>query len=285
MFFSPRLRCERGDRLVHDRLDVHVHALDLRDAGLDPADVQHVVHEQRQTFGLALDHGVELVARFLVRGVAVEQHLDDAADRSQRRPELVARLVDEVGLHLRELALARQIVDDGDDTGHVLLVARHAGERDLEDRRRPAVGILDLELDAPTLARVAVLAHVGDELHELVVRDGLLDGLVRHVVQVEAEQPGRGLVRHDDLIECVGDDDGVAQSVEHCLELPAFRLGHTVPDLDLAELVAEMLLALVELIHRGGQCPRYGEQPARTAELLGTVGLAGVLDVLEQVIQ
>ncbi len=86
----------------------HVLWLDLEvDAtGLDARDVEHVVDELDEAVGVLLDDREELLLDVVdLAGIAVQDEVDVALDRRQRRAQLVADRRDELVLHLRDLVL------------------------------------------------------------------------------------------------------------------------------------------------------------------------------------
>ena len=281
------LRAERLQRPLDHALHVHVLPVDLDDAGLDPADVQHVVDHPAQTLRLVLDDLVELAARRLVLRLAVDEHLHVGADGGERRPQLVAGLGHEVALHLGDLALPRQVVQDRHDAADVALVIGHAEQRGVEDPGAIARPLRrtrghDLVLDVAMVMEVGVGPGVGDETAQAAIRDELVQRLVDRPLEVEPEDLRCRPVGHDDFAVRVGHEDRVAQRVEDDLDLPAFRLGDAMADLQVSKLVSQPLLAQVESVHRADEGARDREQERGVPERAVLVVPSRPLDVSAQ---
>ena len=95
----PRERGQLLDRVPHELAEVHVVALHVQAAGLDPVEDEQVLDQPAQPGAVAVDDAEHraLPGRQLA-GVTVLQQLEVAADGGQRRAQLVADRRQEVGL-------------------------------------------------------------------------------------------------------------------------------------------------------------------------------------------
>ena len=101
-----RVRDRRGglDALVHDQTEIDGLALDRELARLDLGEEEQVAHELEQPLRVPLDDLEVAPAPGLGRLEVLEQQLDVAADRGQRRAQLVGDERDELVLEPVELA-------------------------------------------------------------------------------------------------------------------------------------------------------------------------------------
>ena len=76
-------------RLLHQGAQVDLGVVPLGMARLDLGHVQHLVHQPRQTLGLADDDGDELAALGRVHAGVVAHQLGQRPDRGERRAQLV----------------------------------------------------------------------------------------------------------------------------------------------------------------------------------------------------
>ena len=109
-------------------------------AALDPGEVQHLVDHLGEVPGLLLDAG-DAVAhpRGHVGGLGLAgERLREERDGGQRRPELVAQVVDELGPDLLEAAELGDVLEDHDEVVRGEAVARGRGGRAARRSRRGA---------------------------------------------------------------------------------------------------------------------------------------------------
>ncbi len=172
--FGLRRLGQRLERLGHvgrDLVEIDDAARRQVNAHLDAAQRQQIVDKAGHAGGLAghdaekAHAGVGIVARRAL------QRLDEAAQRSQRRAQLVTGVGDEIGAHLGELVLLGQVAERDQQQRQT---AQLAAARQARDGRR------DAPLDGDALEQ---LHH--DRLRR---RHGLLDGrrqirIAGHVAQ------------------------------------------------------------------------------------------------------
>ena len=82
------------DRLPHHGGKVELRGLEVQLARLEPRDEEQVVHEVKQTVGIAVDD-VEIPTLLLGQVAVVECELEVTHDRRQRRPEVMGDQRDE----------------------------------------------------------------------------------------------------------------------------------------------------------------------------------------------
>ena len=192
--------------------DVHaVRHVELAPA-LDAGEVQELVDHLDQVAGLDLDLGdaVAHPGRDVVRLGLARQRLGEEADRGQRRPELVAQVVDERGADALEAAELGHVLQDhqqtatveargaqGDDTlvrlgqrelGH----RRPAGGDACEEGLDPGVqeGLHDGPADESAGADPEELVGTGVRAHDATVHESK-DAHGKQVVGRAARQGGR----------------------------------------------------------------------------------------------
>ncbi len=125
-------------------------------------------------------------------------------------------------------------------------------------------------LDVTAVGEVGGLGRLVDELAEPLVLDVPGERLVEHLAAVEAQDGPGGLVGDDDVAEGVGDHDGVAQGVQHRLDLAALGLRDPPADLRFPQLAPQARLALAKLLE--GADEGAGDRPDETRP--GVVGRA-----------
>ena len=120
------------DHAVHDIHDVGRRERHRQVALVEPRRVEQCIDDRRQPLRLAGDE-LEERAPLDLREVDVlaKQRLGEAVDRRQRRAQLDGHRRDEVGLHLLELVLGRDVAEREDAAGdRAGRVAHHGlGER------------------------------------------------------------------------------------------------------------------------------------------------------------
>ena len=120
---------------------------------LDPAQRQQRIDQPRHARGLLGHDRQEALARAGIALGAALQRLDEAAQRGQRRAELVAGIGDEIGAHLVDALDLGQVAQQHQDAAAPLAAARQRRDR----RRhapadRNALGVGDRD-GAPALGR------------------------------------------------------------------------------------------------------------------------------------
>ena len=80
--------------MPHDRGEVERTRFQLQLPGLEPSDEEQVVHEVKQTVGVAIDH-IEIPTLLLGEVAVLECELEITDDRRQRRSEIVGDERDE----------------------------------------------------------------------------------------------------------------------------------------------------------------------------------------------
>ena len=80
--------------MPHDRGEVERTRFQLQLPGLEPSDEEQVVHEVKQTVGVAIDH-IEIPTLLLGQVAVLECELEIAHDRGQGRSEVVGDERDE----------------------------------------------------------------------------------------------------------------------------------------------------------------------------------------------
>ena len=213
------MRLERIDRSIDQRSEVNVLTLDLDNARLNATDVEHVVQQSPEPVRLILDDSVELIAGLVICRLTVHEHLHIRMDRRKRCAQLVTGLGDEIRLHLRDLALAGNIVENGHNPCNLVFVILHARQRDVEDPPLFAActGFAriggDVVLDVPAMSEVCGLGGILDQLAEAVIVHELLEGLVKRLSVVEAEESSCRLIGNDNIVERVRDQHPVSKGV------------------------------------------------------------------------
>ena len=102
-----------GDDVVHERADVAVDDIERLLAGVEPREPQQILDEPLHALGMARDDRQEPPALLGV-AVALGQRLDIAADRRQRRAQLVRDVGDEIAADLIRAAQVGDVVQDHD---------------------------------------------------------------------------------------------------------------------------------------------------------------------------
>ena len=190
-------------------------------AALDPGEVEELADHLDEVPGLDLDLRDPLAhpRRHVARGGLARQRLGEQAHRRQRRPELVAQVVDELGPDLLEAAQLRGVLEDDEDGRWIGAMRAHH-----ED---PRLAVADPELAAGRAAdRDAVdqllRLRVEERLHDRAAdevpglraqqRVGALVGALDPAVGVEVQDPDREecLEGADGAVGLVGDPLGLA---------------------------------------------------------------------------
>ncbi|HJL22888.1 MAG TPA: hypothetical protein RMH80_11695, partial [Polyangiaceae bacterium LLY-WYZ-15_(1-7)] len=199
---SLRLGGQPTHHLDHDGLDVDLLELEPVLGRLGLRQRRQVRDQRLEAQRVLEDHVEEAPRRLRIVDDAVLQGLGEAPDRRQRRPQLVARVGDEVAAD----AVGRA------ELGHVV-EHRHDARALLERRHVTAEGAelfveLDLEGDGPRLAAAGgahglVELRAAQRLHR------------RPPDRRPLDEPVEGVVRLLDAAERVGDEDGLDHRVEH----------------------------------------------------------------------
>ncbi len=147
---------------------------------------------------------------------------------------------DEVVFHFGDFFFLGHIVEDGDDAGGLAVLPAAVEptpppwtetlERvTLKVRPLPGALILCSTMRRPDL--LLLCTHLLDHLDHPEVLEDLGDGGAGDAVEVEVEGSGGGLVGEDELVEGVGDEDGVGDGVDDGLGVGSrvgFEAGFTV---------------------------------------------------------
>ena len=106
---SASLRVERPQAGRDELAEAGVAQLEREHARVDPRELEEILHEEREGLELLSDRGQILVRR----GEPVLERLDHRAERSERRPEVVAGPGDELPASVEEPLDARRHLVEG----------------------------------------------------------------------------------------------------------------------------------------------------------------------------
>ncbi len=197
---------EQPGRLVDQMLDRQGLDLQLRLAGLQLGEVQHVVDDRQQGLG-GIEDPPRVAARFLGQLVALAQEAREPDDRGERRPELVAHVGEKrrlgrrgrLGLDPRLVQLGLEGLGLGDVADHVdeldrlAVVAEHQGRIGFDPDPAAILvpGPVAERLGQPGLVLLDQAEDGAHHLPEVVRMDHLLGVLAAHLVGRMAEHPHR----------------------------------------------------------------------------------------------
>ena len=171
---------------------------------LEPAQRQKRIDEARHARGLLGHDRKEALARARIAFGAALQRLDEAAQRSERRPELVARIGDEIGPHLVDALDFGQVAEqheDVDGTGLLAFLRQGRDRRRHAAADRNALGIGDRH-------GAAALRRGGDGVEEFRGSD---DGGDVVPLAQRREQAARLGIAEEDVSARTEQDDRVRQ--------------------------------------------------------------------------
>ena len=120
---------------------------------LDPAQGEQRIDQPRHARGLLGHDRQEALPRAGIALGAALKRLDEAAQRRERRPELVARIGDEIGAHLVDALALGEVAQQDEDVAVALAAPRERCDgRRHAPADRHALGIGDGD-GAPALRR------------------------------------------------------------------------------------------------------------------------------------
>ena len=178
--------------------------VELQLFAFEAAQVSEVVDQRLKSLRVPENDIEKALGGFRITNRSVAQRLGKAANRGQRRAELVTRIGHEVSSNPIRLPLGGDVVEHGDDA-LVIPKRRHRCAKDATSALEQAVE-LELEYSGKALLRIF------DRSTEIRMPNRLDR---RFAFGIEADQVGQHFVAERDVTVRVGDHDGFGHGVQN----------------------------------------------------------------------